>query len=125
GGDRAGSRYYDVLHTETEGTDFDGRYNARFTKITAIQINPFVKFKGLEFFGIYEVASGSNEFTTPTVDKEGSFTQLAGELLYRFGKDEKFYLGGRYNTISGKQRESAAEDLEISRVNIGGGWYIS
>lgn len=125
GGDRAGARYYDVLHTATEGGDFDGRYNARFTKITAIQVNPFVKFKGLEFFGIYEVASGSNEFTTPTVDKEGAFTQVAGELLYRFGKNEKFYLGGRYNTISGKQRESATEDLEISRVNIGGGWYIS
>ncbi len=125
GGDRAGSRYYQVLHTATEGGDFDGRYNARFTKITALQVNPFVKFKGLEFFGIYELASGSNEFTTPTVDKEGAFTQVAGELLYRFGKDEKFYLGGRYNTVSGKQRESATENLEISRVNVGGGWYLS
>jgi hypothetical protein len=102
GGDRGGSRYYNVMHTATEGGDFDGRYNARFVKVTALQVNPFIKFKGLEFFGIYEIAGGSNEFTTPTVDTEGSFTQIAGEVLYRFGNEEKFYIGGRYNTVSGK-----------------------
>lgn len=131
GGDRAGSRYYKVLHTlpdadgNTQGGDFDGRYNARFKKLTAIQINPFVKFKGLEFFGIYELASGSNEITTPVADEEGDFTQLAAELLYRFGQDEKFYIGGRYNTVQGKTLDSATDDLEISRVNVGGGWFLS
>ncbi len=125
GGDRAGSRYYSVLHTADEGGNFDGRYNARFTKITALQVNPFVKYRGLEFFGIFEQANGNNEFTQPQADKEGAFTQLAGELLYRFGANENFYLGGRYNTVSGKMRESATENLEISRINIGGGWYMS
>ncbi len=131
GGDRAGARYFSVLHTvpdidgNTEGGDFDGRYNARFTKLTALQLNPFVKFKGLEFFGVYELANGSNEFTNPQVDKEGSFSQLAAELLYRFGSGERFYLGGRYNTVTGKTRESSTEDLEINRINVGGGWFIS
>ncbi len=133
GGDRAGSRYYNVMRTiidppaapTNQFTDFDGRFNARFQKITAIQINPFIKFQGLELFGIYEVASGSNEFTTPIVDKEGAFTQIAGELLYRFGADEQFYLGGRYNTVSGKMRESAAVDMKINRLNIGGGWFLT
>lgn len=135
GGDRAGSRYYKVMNVpadpnatppvSAQATDFDGRFNARFTKLTAIQVNPFIKFKGLEFFGIYEVAGGSNEFTTPTVDKEGSFTQIAGELLYRFGSTEQFYLGGRYNTISGKMRESATEDMQINRLNFGGGWFLT
>ncbi len=131
GGDRAGSRYYNVMHTlpdtngVTEGGDFEGRFNARFTKLTAIQINPFVKFKGIELFGIYEVASGNAEFTTPIVDKEGAFTQMAAELLFRFGSTEQFYIGGRYNTVLGKTRESASEDLEITRFNIGGGWYLS
>lgn len=131
GGDRSGARYYNVLHTvpdingDTQGGSFDGRYNARFTKLTAVQVNPFVKFKGLELFGIYEVASGKNEFTQPVADKEGSFTQIAAELLYRFGSEEQFYLGGRYNTVQGKTRESATEDLKISRVNVGGGWYLS
>ena len=131
GGDRTGARYYNVLQTQpdslgnSQGGAFDGRYNARFTKLTAVQVNPFIKFKGFEFFGIYELALGNNEFTQPIVDKEGAFTQLAAELVYRFGTDEKFYLAGRYNTVQGKTRESAAEDLKISRLNIGGGWFIS
>lgn len=131
GGDRAGTRYYNVLYTlpdangVAEGGPRDGRFNARFTKLTALQINPFIKFKGLEFFGIYELANGNNEFTQPQSDTEGGFTQLAAELLYRFGTNEKFYIGGRYNTVNGKMRESASENLDISRVNFGGGWYLS
>ncbi len=131
GGDRAGSRYYNVLHTlpnadgNTEGGAFEGRYNPRFKKLTAVQINPFVKFKGLEFFGIYELASGSNEIITPVADKEGDFTQLAAELIYRFGQNEKFYIGGRYNTVQGKTVESVKDDLKINRVNVGGGWFLS
>lgn len=131
GGDRAGSRYYKVLYTvpdatgAVQGGDFDGRFNSRFTKLTALQINPFIKFKGLELFGIYEYADGNEEFTEPITDTEGAFTQIAGELVYRFGADEKFYLAGRYNTTSGKMRESATVTQDITRFNVGGGWYIS
>lgn len=131
GGDRAGARYYYVMHTvpdadgKFEGADFEGRFNARFTKQNAFQINPFIKFKGLELFGIYEIADGSATFTEPTTDEEGSYTQLAGELVYRFGADEKFYLAGRYNTVSGKSLESVSITQDIERYNIGGGWFIS
>lgn len=131
GGDRAGDRYYNVLWTKpdslgnTQGSPFDARYNPGFKKLTAVQINPFVKFKGLEFFGVYELASGNNEITGPVVKKEGSFTQLSAELLFRFGKDERFYVGGRYNTVQGKQLESDTEDLKIARYNVGGGWFLS
>jgi len=131
GGDRAGSRYYNVMRTEpneegvAEGTDFDGRYNARFTKLTAFQINPFIKFHGLEFFGIYEMAMGDRSFTEPVADSEGAFTQLAAELIYRIGKNEKFYVGVRYNTVFGKMRDSATDELQINRINAGGGWFIT
>lgn len=134
GGDRAGSRYYHVLRTVPDPnnantvtyTDFDGRYNPRFTKLTAIQVNPFVKFKGLEFFGVYEVASGAEDVVVGAVtDKAGSFTQIGGELVYRFGAKENFYLGGRYNTVSGKTREGLNDNMDISRVNIGGGWFMT
>jgi len=131
GGDRAGARYYNVLQTQpdslgnSQGSDFEGRFNARFLKLTAIQINPFIKYKGLEFFGIYELASGNNEITSPVVAKEGSFTQLAAELIFRFGKDEKFYVAGRYNSVKGASVENAPEDLEITRINVGGGWFLS
>jgi hypothetical protein len=130
GGDRAGSRYYNIMRTIADpnatpattnvSTNFDGRFNARFQKLNAFQVNPFVKFKGLEFFGIYEIASGKD-----VPNNDGSFTQLAGELLYRFGSTEQFYLGGRYNTVKGKFDNDATVDQEIERLNIGGGWFLT
>ncbi len=131
GGDRTGGRYYNVLHTladslgNTEGSEFEGRYNARFAKLTALQFNPFIKYKGLELFGVVERASGSNPIATPEGNNEGAFTQLAAELVYRFGADERFYVAGRYNTVQGKTNESATEDLKINRLNVGGGWFLS
>jgi len=80
-------------------------------------VNPFVKYKGLEFFGIYELAASSD------ID-DGAYTQLAGELLYRFGGQEQFYLGGRYNTVSGKTLEADAV-RDIVRYNVGGGWFMT
>lgn len=119
GGDRAGSRYYSVLVVDGEDDNFtSGRFNPRFSQITAIQINPFIKFKGLEFFGIYEIANGGED------DGDGSFTQLAADLLYRFGGDEQFYIGGRYNKVSGEQT-SASESFDIERFNVGGGWFLT
>lgn len=117
GGDRAGARYYNVM----DENNFSGRFNPRFSKLTAIQINPFVKFKGLEFFGIYEMVSGG-ELENKT--KEGSFTQLGAELLYRFGGKEQFYIGGRYNTVSGEATEDA-DTQTIDRMNVGGGWFLT
>jgi len=119
GGDRAGSRYYSVLVVDGEGDNFtSGRFNPRFSQITALQINPFIKYKGLEFFGIYEIANGGEE------DGDGSFTQLAADLLYRFGGNQQFYIGGRYNKVSGSQT-SALESFDIERFNIGGGWFLT
>ncbi|AGA79446.1 hypothetical protein [Echinicola vietnamensis] len=119
GGDRAGSRYYNVMQTlDGDGNAFEGRFNPRFRQLTAFQVNPFIKFKGLEFFGIYEVASNSDE------EGAGSFTQLAAEVLYRFGNTEQFYFGGRYNTVNGKMSDTAA-DQSVNRLNVGAGWYLT
>ncbi|WP_192347515.1 hypothetical protein [Algoriphagus sp. Y33] len=120
GGDRAGGRYYGVLQP-LEGTanDFEGRFNPRFKQMTAFQLNPFIKYKGLEFFGIVESVGNSEE------QGNGNFTQLSGELLYRFGGTEQFYLGGRYNTVKGKNNDSDPSEIEISRLNVGGGWFMT
>lgn len=115
GGDRAGARYYDVM----QGNYAEGRFNPRFKEITAIQINPFVKFKGLEVFGIYERAKDGDD-----IGGGGVFTQTAAEVLYRFGSQEKVYIGGRYNKVSGEVFDGAPEQ-EISRINIGGGWFMT
>lgn len=131
GGDRAGSRYYGVLQTvpdslgRTEGGDFEGRYNARFTQLLAVQINPYVRYRGLEFFGVIERAGGNGQVPTPEGNREGAFTQLAGELLYRFGADEQFYVAGRYNTVRGKRTENDPETLSLHRINFGGGWFLT
>lgn len=113
GGDRAGARYYAVA----EGSDFSGRFNPGYAYQTAFQINPFVKFQGLEFFGIIEQVNNG-------ASAGGGFTQLGGELIYRLGAEEDFYIGGRYNSVSGEQTD-ATQTQDISRVNIGGGWFMT
>ena len=62
GGDRAGSRYYYVLEntaaTETAQMHV-GLINPGFkNKVTAFQVNPFVKFRGLELFGVHRAGRG-------------------------------------------------------------------
>nr|MBS0036610.1 hypothetical protein [Saprospiraceae bacterium] len=51
-----------------------------------------------------------------------SYTHLGAELLYRFGTNDRFYLGGRYNTVVG---DDAAENRDITRLNFGGGWFMT
>lgn len=120
-GDRAGGRYYELFGTKsgtTGSSDFSPRYNPRWAYQNTIMINPFIKFQGLELFGSYEIAMNGDS------KAGGSFNQLAADVLYRFGKTEQFYAGGRYNSISGKIND-AAENGEIVRFNLGGGWYMT
>lgn len=118
-GDRAGARYYNILNNNT--SEFrNPRVNPGFNnEITAIMINPFVKYQGLEFFGIFETVSGKMAAET---DRR-NFNQYAAELLYRFGSKEDFYLGGRYNLVSGEI--AGGHDVDVSRINIGGGWFMT
>jgi hypothetical protein len=119
GGDRAGGRYYNTLATVANGgSDFDPRFNPGFGYQTAIQFNPFIKFKGLEFFGIMEFVNNGNDAVG------GSFTQVGLEGLYRFGMNEQWYLGGRYNSVSGEKSDVASTN-DISRLNFGGGWFMT
>ncbi len=125
-GDRAGSRYYSVMD---EGFR-SGRFAPDYTvsgfapggpiagEMTSFMINPFVKFQGLEFFGLYENVSGKRATETDT----RTFNQYGAEVLYRFGAGEDFYLGGRYNLVEGT---TVGGDIEISRLNIGGGWFLT
>lgn len=125
-GDRAGARYYNVLTNST--SDFrTGRWNPGFShNVTAFMINPFVKFQGLEFYGVYENSSG--RAAAETTDR--TFEQFGAELLYRFGSSENFYLGGRYNLVTGEQAGTGnngnnVNNVDITRVNLGGGWFMT
>jgi hypothetical protein len=124
GGDRAGSRYYYVLETNTatEAAQFtSGRINPGFTDVqNGYMINPFVKFRGAEFFGMYERAEGRS--AAETVNRE--VTQLMAEGLYRFGRNESFYVVGRWNNVAGDVG-AAAPDADVTRMNFGGGWFLT
>lgn len=129
GDDRAGSRYYYVLLTTADamGTSnhMTGRFDPGFKEMTAIQINPFIKYQGLEFFGTYEHVSGNKPLNATTKrSSDGSYNQIAAELLYRFGGKEQFYVGTKYNTVSGKDYDGAAE-RKIDRFNLAGGWFMT
>ena len=127
-GDRAGARYYFVMAPPTTGgvattganAFTTGRYDPKFNnKLTAIMFNPFVKYKGLEFFGMLELTNGKNINET---DRRKA-SQYGAELLYRFGKTENFYFGGRYNSVSAE--DVSGVDVDITRFNIGGGWFMT
>lgn len=128
-GDRAGSRYYNVITAPGVGNFRSGRIDPAFGpgraaptvagEMTSIMINPFLKYQGVEFYGVFENSSGKAKTESDT----RTYTQLGAELLYRFGNEENFYLGGRYNTVSGEQ--AGGNDISIDRFNIGGGWFLT
>ncbi|MEP6646483.1 MAG: hypothetical protein ABJC12_05300 [Saprospiraceae bacterium] len=100
-----------------------GRFLPLFNnKVSSIMINPFIKFHGLEFFGTYEKLKGSMYFEPVGEGGERSFTQLAGELVYRFLPREQLYVGMRYNTIKGKQLFETY-DVTINRSTFSAGWF--
>lgn len=133
-GDRAGSRFYMVMEPAFEvprggtvpvptapGENFtSGRFSPGFSKnVTAFQINPFFKFKGLEFFGTFENASGYNSGED---EKKRTVKQYGAELVYRFLPNEQLYIGGRYNTLTGELTRDL-NDASIDRFEIAAGWY--
>lgn len=137
GSDRAGSRYYGVMtnaaYTGATGavaSNFDptankdtGRFNPGFGNwLTAVMFNPFVKYQGLEIFGTIEIASGGNK---KGVDATRTVNQFAGDVVYRFGKTEQFYVGGRYNTVSGKLDNANANKISINRFEASAGWFMT
>lgn len=133
-GDRTGSRYYMVAEPEffrnfqaggavtasTAANRFaSGRFTPDFTgEITSIMINPFVKFKGLEFFGTYETSNGK---TNAETDRR-SATQIAGELVYRFLANEQAFVAARYNKVEATLT-GANGDISIDRVQFAAGWF--
>ena len=123
GGDRAGSRYYWVMEntTATESAQFtSGLINPGFrNKVTAFQVNPFVKFRGLELFGVLEQAEGkaTSELT------ERTFRQYAGDVVYRFLADESLFVGVRYNRAEGALA-GIAGDVGAKRWQVAAGWFI-
>ena len=123
GGDRAGSRYFWVLENTaaTESAQFtSGLINPGFrNKVTAMQVNPFVKFRGAELFGVIERAKG--KAITEAVERE--WNHYAVDAVYRFLPGEKMFVGARYNRAEGTL-VGIPGDVGAKRVQVSAGWFI-
>ena len=123
-GDRAGSRYYDVLENTTsteQANAWSGNVRPGMSdNITAIVINPFVKMGGIELFGNVEQATGK------AAAELGNRTwhQYAGEALYRFLPREQMYVGARYNVANGALA-GVANSVSVNRTQLAAGWFIT
>ena len=133
---RSGFGFWGVLNNNAytnNGVAVAGNYNANSTPegtfnpnfknwATSLMFNPFVKYKGLELFGTIELASGGDK---AGFDDKRTANQYAGDVVYRFGKTEQFYIGAKYNTVSGKQINSDAKAVTVNRVESSIGWFMT
>lgn len=114
GGDRAGARYYNVMQTAAaDGDNFrSGRWDPSSgqSEMNSYMANLFVKFHGLEVFGIYENMKGVRN------GNDQHFTQTAAQAIYRIGS---FYVGTRFNQVDNN------DGSKVNRANFGGGWYMT
>jgi hypothetical protein len=122
-GDRAGSRYYNVVG----GGDWSGRLRVNYgEQTTAFMLNPFVQIGGLELFGTIETITGEAAgFNDPQTN------QYAAEAVYRFA-DEDLFAGIRYNTVEGDLDHSGrgepanwSSGNSVDRWQFSAGWYMT
>ncbi|MBW4891015.1 hypothetical protein KXQ82_14915 [Mucilaginibacter sp. HMF5004] len=133
GGDRTGSRYYNVMSNPTTaaGTTlsqavdynaFSGRFNPGFSQENhSYMANLFVKYKGIEFFGTAETAKGRTITETSTRGAK----QFAADITYRFPeKTENFWVAYRYNTVSATILGNT-QDVTVNRSAGSLGWFMT
>ncbi|PVX45247.1 hypothetical protein C8C85_1030 [Flavobacterium sp. 103] len=133
---RSGFGFWGVLNNnayKNNGVDVASNFNSTSTPeatfnpnfknwATSYMINPFVKYKGFEFFGTIELASGGDK---AGVDNKRTADQYAGDIVYRFGKTEQFYIAGKYNTVSGKISNADAKKVTVDRFESSIGWFMT
>ena len=133
GGDRTGSHYYYVMENqnvangttisnEVDYSAFSGRFNPGFSEeVHTYMANLFLKYKGLEFFGTYENASGRS--ITESSNRQA--IQYAADLIYRFpANKENFWVGLRYNTVTAGL-QGITNDVTIDRAVGSIGWFMT
>jgi hypothetical protein len=129
-GDRTGSNYQNVMEKvgpvgtalpASTSIAWSGRVGPGFTKkVDALMFNGFLKAGGLELFGTYETAQGRTKMETAN----RKMHQLAGDVVYRFGKAENLFVGARYNTVK-VELANIADDVTVNRTALAGGWFVT
>ncbi|MBK5286463.1 MAG: hypothetical protein JJE25_13775, partial [Bacteroidia bacterium] len=124
-GDRTGSHYFFVMENTlatADGNFRSGRHNPQFSQqVTTFMINPFLKYRGIEMFGAYEMAKGR----MITEKDLRTATQYAVDLIYRFPQEkENFWIGGRYNSVTASLPFNP-NDITINRAAATLGWFVT
>jgi hypothetical protein len=123
-GDRAGSRYYDVMEntasTETAQAWSGAIQPGLKNSIHSWVVNPFVQCGGFEAFGNFEQAKGRAAGETDN----RTWKQNVGEVVYRFLPDQRLFVAARYNTVKG-QLSVGSPDVTVNRTQLGGGWFLT
>ncbi len=125
GGDRTGSNYYGVMYhaAPSSATFTNGRFNPGFgDKVEAVMGNLFLKYSpvsgvSFESFTTLEQAKGRTAGEKELRDAN----QFVTDLVVRFGADEQFYVGGRYNVLKADMAavgNTPAYKADISRTAI-------
>jgi len=141
-GDRTGSHYFGIMEPATigglpisigtspsntatqAGPNFtSGRFDPGVSnRVTAVVVNPFIKYKGAELFGSLDFIKGSVYADVSDGEwMKRNWTQVAVEGLYRFLPNEQAYIGVRYNTVTGEAR--GLGDVTIERKAVSAGWF--
>lgn len=132
GGDRTGSNYYGVMYhvAPSSSTFANGRFNPGFgDKVKALMGNLFLKYSpvnglSLESFTTLEQVKGRSASERDLRNAN----QFVTDLVVRFGADEQFYIGGRYNVLKADMAavgSTPAYKADIRRTAIAAGWYMT
>ncbi|HYJ79215.1 MAG TPA: hypothetical protein VEW03_06425 [Longimicrobiaceae bacterium] len=123
-GDRAGSRYYFVMENTAATSSAQFRSGMLVPgmgyKMTSWVVNPFVKFRGLELFGLAERVRGR----AATETAERTWNQYAADAVVRLLPGEPLYVAARYNTVSGPL-PGTTDDVSSDRWQLAAGWYVT
>lgn len=131
GGDKAGG-----VATNTSG----GNYGTRWTnpledydKLTVSKTNLFIKAGKIEVFALFEVADGegytshaygTTRATGGTLIGDIKMKHYAIDLTQRFGKNDKYYLAGRYENAKTKMANDSVDD-KLTQIQLAAGMYFS
>ena len=125
GGDRAGSRYYYVLREhrgDRSGPEDSGLINPGFkNKVTAMQLNPFVKFRGLE--ALRRRSSGPTGKAIDG-DRRADLESVRG----RHGLPlpaERSCTSARATTALRASSPASPATSGPNRWQFGGGWFVT
>ena len=86
----------------------------------AIQINPFVKFGGLELFGVIERARGR----ASAEEDNREMRQYALDTVYRVGPSDELYIAARYNRVEG-ELNGIPGTIGANRWQLGAGMFLT